>query len=623
MKNNIYRILSVTSVFICAFALTTKAQKVDYRSTQFADVEKLGKVRVSELSDDYMPHLQSLEAPPVSGNVYKQALAERKAEIVKLYPKNNNKVSKKRSFVSLPEIVTTFPVTNVSRGIPLDNHLAMNDEYIVTAGNFFVSINDKDANQVGKFTLAAFSQAAGVTAQPFDPRLAYDAEQDRWILIFLAGFISNNTHILLAVSETSDPLGDWNTYNITGNPNSLSEWTDYPMLSMTNDHIYITINLLRNNQSWQNGFVETIIWEVEKEGGYAGEDITFVKYDDITYEGGSIRNVCPAESAADEIYDDVYFLSDRNFAVSNDTFFLIKLDPAADSMDKISIRPILSDVPYGAPPFADQYNGKLATNDARVLEAFRLGEHIQFVGNSRNPDNNGAGVFHAVIDEANTATTATLTHMIGDTFDLGYPGLIYTGLSEDDHDAIITFTHSGNLVFAGISAVYYFPEEGYSDILRVVEGQDYINVLLSDVLERWGDYMGTQRDHNNPGDGWLSSTAGGVDRDAVPHVVQLRRPAEPTGLTDPTPINLEVSIHPNPVSERMSIDFTIPVGLSSIAVDLYSSSGALVDRIYQSDILKIGKNNFSFNTNHMVAGSYYVRIVADGKQMLSEQVVKI
>lgn len=623
MKNKIYRILSLTSVFICAFAVTTKAQKVEYRATQFADVKTLGKVRVSELSDDYMPHLQSLEAPPVSGNAYKQALAERKAEIAILYPKNDNKVSRKRSFVSLPEIVSTFQVRNVARGIPLDNHLAMNDEYIVSAGNFFVSINNKASLQLKKFTLAGFATAIGVTAQPFDPRLAYDEEQDRWILVFLAGFTSSSTHILMAVSETSDPMGDWNTYNITGNPNALNEWTDYPMITMTNEHVYITINLLRNNESWQDGFVETIIWEVEKTGAYAGDNIAFSKYDDITYEGGSVRNVCPAESAADEIYDDVYFVSDRNFAVTNDTFFLIKLDPAADPVDRISIRPILSDVPYGAPPFADQSTGSFATNDARVLEAFRLGDHIQVVGNSRNPENNGAGIFHAVIDDASTATTATLTHIIGDTFDLGYPGLIYTGLSEDEQDAIITFTHSGSNLFAGISAVYYFPEEGYSDILRVVEGLQYVDVQPTSAIERWGDYMGTQRDHSNPGDGWLSATTGGASRDAVPFVAQLRRPLEPTGLTNPTPINLEVSIHPNPVSERMSIDFTIPVGLRSIAVDLFTTSGTLVDRIYQSETLKKGKNNFSFNTDRMAAGSYYVRIVADGKVVLAEQVVKI
>ncbi|MBL0052360.1 MAG: hypothetical protein IPP29_13025 [Bacteroidetes bacterium] len=44
-------------------------------------------------------------------------------------------------------------------------------------------------------------------------------------------------------------------------------WTDFPMMALTNDELFITVNLLYPDSSWQTGFNETIIWQVNKHDG--------------------------------------------------------------------------------------------------------------------------------------------------------------------------------------------------------------------------------------------------------------------------------------------------------------------------------------------------------------------
>jgi len=433
----------ILACFLMLSVSTTFAQKVEFNTTTLKGVKKLKTVNVADLDDKYLPHLQHLEAPSVSGNKYKAFLAQRKKEIEKRFPKSDVAISKKRSIVNPPEIIKIFPVLGVSTGIPCDNHLAMNGDDIVSTGNFYMSVNNPDGSFDKKFTLEDFAEAAGITVQPFDPRLVYDPATNKYIFTFLAGNNSSNTHIVVAFSQTEDPSGEWNIYSLPGNPNESDvEWTDYPMISVTNDHVYISINLL-DGIVWQEDFVETIIWQMDKTTGYNGEDLGVTMIDGITFGGQNIRNLCPAESATEAMFDDIYFVSNRNFAVESDSFFLIKVDPnAANPDEQVEINFVQSDTPYGAPPNAEQKVGFFQTNDARVLEAFRLGDEIQFVGNTRNLDNNKAGVYHGIIENITDPQMVLLNHITSNEKEYGYPGIAYTGETAADRDAIIAFNHT-------------------------------------------------------------------------------------------------------------------------------------------------------------------------------------
>ena len=82
---------------------------------------------------------------------------------------------------------------------------------------------------------------------------------------------------------------DWNIYTLPGNPNGLDEWTDYPMISITNDHVFLTINLLKDGETWQAGFIETIIWQMGKTSGYDGAALDVTRIDGITFGDQNIK----------------------------------------------------------------------------------------------------------------------------------------------------------------------------------------------------------------------------------------------------------------------------------------------------------------------------------------------
>lgn len=601
---------------------TASAQKVTYRLVKNTAIKQISTIDVSKIEDLYLAQINCTEPAETSHSSYQSELKIIKSRISELYPKSDQKLSKKRSTVSTPEVLSTFPIKNISRGIPLDNHLAVNDEYILTAGNFFISINSKDEIQLKTFTLLSFSEAANVEGFPFDPRLAYDKANGRWILNFLAGFQSSLTDVVVAVSATNDPLGEWFVYSIVGNPNELNEWTDYPMISITDDNIYITINLLRDNETWQAGFVETIIWEIEKNSAYDGQNITVTKYDNISLNGQTIRNVCPAENATDKIYKDIYFISDRNFSVENDTFILMKIDPfSSDPELNLTAQYVLSDLPYGAPPNADQKVGTLATNDARVLEAFRLNNQLQFVGNTRNLNNNKAGIFHGIINDLENPTEIKLNHIIGDDYELGYPGIIYTGQSEDEDDAIIVASHTSKNKFPGISSFYSYPGEGYSDLISVVEGENYIDMQQYFSLERWGDYTGSQRDYENPNEVYISSTIGDFFKRNIPYVAHLKRPSSPTGIFQQK-LEQEYTVYPNPTVKRISVDFNLDKKVTSVKAQLYNIKGEYLNEIFNSTYIKLGVNTFSFDASHLSPGTYILKILLDGENKTSKTFLK-
>jgi hypothetical protein len=520
-------------------------------------------------------------------------------------------------------LITGCPITNIQIGIPVDNHLAMDGENIVPVGNFYMAVNDSIGDSIVKFTLLAFAQLAGIENQPFHPRLAFDPQSNRYFFTFLAGFDSQNTDIIVAFPVTGDPTADWNIYSIPGNPNGLNHWTDYSMTSITNDNIFLTINLIRDGESWQLGFVETIIWQIGKTNGYEGTNHNITRINGITYDGQTIRNLCPAESVTETMFDEIYFVSNRNFAMEADTFFLIKVDPNGDTPEEqLSIKFRQPDTPYGPPPNARQQIGFLHTNYARILEAFRLDDEIQFVGNTRNKDINKAGIYHGIIKNISDPQIALSNHIVGDDYELGYPEIIYTGETSLERDAIIAFNHTSKSKNPGVSTLCSVPREGFPEIVQMVNGSSYVN-MLNGSLEKWGNYLGTQRNYNDPSSGRVSGFIGTRNNVNAPYICHFQRPKMPTNTEETQIKETATTAFPNPLKDKASLDITISENGGSIQVDLYGINGEKVDKIYSSNSVKSGRSSFSFDTSSLATGIYLIKVILDGKLFETKTIVKM
>ena len=241
----------------------------------------------------------------------------------------------------------------------------------------------------------------------------------------------------------------------------------------------------------------------------------------------NIRNLNPIQGGSWPVGPDIYFLSNKNFAVLSDSIFVVHIsgtldDPQASlTVDLLHMEPS-----YGAPPYARQAGThSFDTNDSRVLGGFIENGMIQFVGNTIDTNTGFAAFYHGTITELDSDMQISGA-IIGDTAkDFGYPNISYTGNDTCDREAIITFDHSSPNDFAGMSAIYYTNTGEYSEIVTLKEGDSYVNQILGGY-ERWGDYSGTQRMYNEPGTIWSSGFWGDAARKGRTWVAELTSPDE-------------------------------------------------------------------------------------------------
>lgn len=481
-------------------------------------IAREGVTEPRNLQPDFGAELYHLEAPVPDGPGAKSFLMRQKAESRKRFLKlqEEGKIPPPQGQVKnglMPVMGLNFEpkrvlpngnVVPIYGGIPSDNTLAVSNDGIVLVGMNSVlyahDINGDSAHFPGyQVFLRPF--VGGVTSSSYyDPKILYDPHTDRFVVALLKDFDPVKSNVIICFSSTSDPNDPWYVYSLPGNPLDNNRWTDFPTISVTEDKLYFTANLIIPDVSWQVGFDGSIIWEMDKMAGYAGaEDINATLYHDIKFNDRFIRNLHTVQGA-NGIAEDLYLLSNRNFDVENDTVFFLKL-----SDGELDIRALKTDVPYGVPPNArqadtdvsDPTNG-LQTNDARVLGAILFDDEIQFVGNTINPATGFSGIYFGVVSDIHENPQVT-GRIIGDvTRDYAYPNIAWSGNEACDKEVIIGFLHSSFTDFPGVSAVHVTNEREISPVLTVKEGYNIVN-RLPGGYERWGDYFGLQRKFNEEG----------------------------------------------------------------------------------------------------------------------------
>jgi hypothetical protein len=470
------------------------------------------------LQPDFGAELYHLEAPSPDGPGAKAYLMRQKEESRRRFLKlqEEGKVPPPQGQLKngmMPSVGLNFEpkrvlpngnVVPIYGGIPSDNTLAVSNEGIVLVGMNSVlyahDIQGDSAYFPGYQVFLRPFVSGSTSSSYYDPKVLYDPHTDRFVVALLKDFDPEKSRVIICFSSSSDPNDPWYVYSLPGNPLDNNRWTDFPTISVTEDKLYFTANLIIPDVSWQVGFDGSIIWEMDKMAGYAGEeDINATLYHDIKFNDRFIRNLHTVQGA-NGIAEDLYLLSNRNFDVENDTLFFLKL-----SDGELDIRALKTDVLYGVPPNArqadtdisDPTNG-LQTNDARVLGAILFEDEIQFVGNTINPATGLSGIYFGVVSDIHENPQVT-GRIIGDEVrDYAYPNIAWSGNELCDKEVIIGFLHSSFTDFPGVSAVHVNNEREISPVLTVKEGYNIVN-RLQGGYERWGDYFGLQRKFNEQG----------------------------------------------------------------------------------------------------------------------------
>ncbi|MFN8322637.1 MAG: T9SS type A sorting domain-containing protein [Chitinophagales bacterium] len=531
--------------------------------------------------------------------------------------------SSSRGLAPAPPVMLNNFTANTAQGTPNDNHIAISNEgKIVSVVNTNYKVYDENGLQIQSKSLSSFANALGFIQNISDPRVVYDPIEDRFVVMFFAGSTSAASSIIVGFSQTNNPAGVWNLYKLSGNPLNDTTWSDYPIVVLSQDDLLFTFNQLKDGEDWKTGFRYSAIWQVDKAKGYAGDTLKYDYWHNIDYNGKPVWNVCPVQGGSTLSGPETYFLSVRPSDLNNDTVFLHVLSDSYQSGNaQFSTKVLKSSLSYGLPPNAKQRGGQyLASNDARVLSAFIENDKIQYVQNCINPQTITSAIYVGEIDHPASAQPQASAQLISnDSVDFGYASIAYAGNGPYDNRAFITCSYSSPDTFPGTAAFYKDGTGNISDMLIVKKGERAVDVL-QDSVERWGDYTGIQKKYNEPNTAWLAGSfvfPTQAYRTWIAKIVNTD--SSVISGVQPVAVNKPATVFPNPTTEKFSVRFDLPTD-NFTRFTLLDANGQTV-RVLLEDRMKGGSSVFSFNTQYLGPGVYFLQISDQGKLLQTEKVI--
>ena len=163
---------------------------------------------------------------------------------------------------------------------PPDQGLAIHDDVVGEINNVLLQFFNSDGTLLtNPIAASAFFLAQG--AQLTDPQAFFDPRSKRWFFDIIVSQDNFQTgRFALAVSKTSDPLGEYFIYHIRAFSDDLSScggvdcFPDYPKAGYNADAFFITADLFRIDT-----FTGTAVYVLPKEKLEAGADFTYVRFD--------------------------------------------------------------------------------------------------------------------------------------------------------------------------------------------------------------------------------------------------------------------------------------------------------------------------------------------------------
>lgn len=556
-------------------------------------------------NDAWTPHLKNRALPKPDQGADEALKHHVKNELMRTYPRKENNY--RVAVVDTPFMLRNFPGNTWNFSVPNDNDMAISDNGIVCSvtNTMIWSRNTVTSVNHGSYDLHTLTATLGLQQEEFDPKIIYDPQANRFIAIMLNGFTDSTSNTLVGFSQTDSSWGAWNFYVLPGNPLNDTSWTDFPMGAITDNELFITVNLLYNDSTWQAGFRQTVIWQIKKSEGYSGALLNPQLHFGINYNGRNIRNLCPVKGGSQLYGPDMYFMSNRNFALSNDTFFLVHINDTINAPSQtLTVTPVLSDINYHMPVNALQpFNDSLAVNDARVMGAFTENGIIQFVFSNFDTISGKDCIFHGIADSTSG------WHITGNIYvdaqrDLAYPNISYSGNNASDNRAIIVLLYSSPSIFPGTGAISFDGTNQFSGITKIRAGTGYINMLIGN--ERWGDYTGSQRRYNQNGYVWVSGQyAFSANHRTYTWIAELF-PEAVVEVKENIPYENSALLFPNPSADRITVEFINPQN-QFLVFEIYDAAGKLVKQLFRGSVIK-GANEFSFSISSLSAGNYFLQI---------------
>ncbi|MBN1198323.1 MAG: T9SS type A sorting domain-containing protein [Bacteroidales bacterium] len=623
MKTNIYLSL-LLGFFVCTtFAQYPKAvlepnasAKKDVtihpKKSTIQSTLRSGEILAGQLPADWHTRLISFDKkhtlPPAVMAEKQRRTQEKLSRIHQDFPDENLL----KEVTDQPTIGASFEGNYFDQTTPPDNSMAIsNGGYIVSVTNSHVEYFNTSGSRLFTSSFDDFFGDPSFTALLYDPSVIYDSQADRFFMVVLHGSNSAISKVIVCFSKSNNPQDGWWYYKLTGDPLGANNWFDYPKIGFSTNEVYVTGNLFTNNDQ----FSQSVIYQITKSGGYAGNNLNWQYWYNISETPFTI---VPASFGQQGAYGPgIYLVS--NFA-------------STGTSDKIRLFDLTNDI--SGNPQLDVYNidanfslagdaPQLGTNiildngDNRIISAFYLNGILHFVFHSEYANNyNGLNY--------NRLTVSNLSNWNSkfglDGYDYSYPSVASFGTSENDKSVMICFLRVSETIFPQVRVVYVNNAGEWSSSTLVKEGSTYVDVYASDGVARWGDYSGISRKHNaSPPNVWLSGGFGAFRLNEHAFDTWI---AQITGVAigiEEQAIAPPVRIYPNPVYDLMNVEFTLD-GRSPIEISVIDQQGKMVKMLLQ-DTAPGGRNCFSFNKGALARGIYFLKVSSSNNTIRYEKFI--
>ncbi len=236
-------VLIAISVLYIQYATAQKQliQNVDYtvqetKAIKLGTTEKVSKlIERSQTSREKKALSKSLKAVPDN---FKGRRGNSNVIIPELEHQGPDKLRQTGFDISSLDKRENSPIVNVDGlasnfGSPHDPTGDVSSEFYMQGINVTqIGVYDLQGELVATFAANTLWTEFGVSSEG-DPIILYDEESDRWIITEF----TDPANILIAVSVSSDPLGEYNVYNF-----STPSFPDYPKYSIMPDMLVLTTN---------------------------------------------------------------------------------------------------------------------------------------------------------------------------------------------------------------------------------------------------------------------------------------------------------------------------------------------------------------------------------------------
>ena len=136
-------------------------------------------------------------------------------------------ISPSAATIEPPAMTKVFDSDTSLNLTPPDATGAVGPGHVLSVSNARIIVHDRNGNALKTVAQSQFWTANSPSGVYYDPRAAYDAEADRWVMMV----IYDERAMMIAVSENGDPAGGWRRYQLT------SPDADYSMLAITGETV--------------------------------------------------------------------------------------------------------------------------------------------------------------------------------------------------------------------------------------------------------------------------------------------------------------------------------------------------------------------------------------------------